>query len=118
MWRLGCELARLVRGAWRNDRLRVPPGEGRLLRIEPPDIVRIGPHLVEVISRTVGESPRGPYVALGCRCGDRTGGLCVELAGHRPVATFGWSHEGQREPIDEHDIAVFGRSRRSARAGL
>ena len=53
MWKLATALARLLHWWWRSDRIRAPPSEGRLLRLEPPCFLRIAGEPAEVVSRHV-----------------------------------------------------------------
>src|SRR5215475_6028072 len=109
MQRLAKDLVQLIRSWWRADRLRISPREGRLLRISPPAIVRIGSQLFEVVSRTTGEGPAGPYVTYRCSSGDRSCNLLVELAGTSSIAAISLTRDNE-EPVQiaEDDIEVFG----------
>ena len=60
------DLLRLLSRWWRVDRVRVSPTEGRLLRLEPPCILRIGDRVLEVVRRKVGQTPDGAYVEYDC----------------------------------------------------
>ena len=59
-------LTELVGHWWQGDRVRVSPAQGRLLRLQPPCILRIGDRVYEVIDRRVGNVPEGAFVAYGC----------------------------------------------------
>ena len=82
--------------------------EGRLLAHCPPAIVGIGSQLFEVVSRTTGEGPAGPYVIYRCSSGDRTCNLSVELAGNDTIAAIRLSYAEASVQLSEDDIEVYG----------
>jgi hypothetical protein len=108
MWSMVRDILRLIRCWWQIDRPRVSPREGRLLRISPPAIVKIGSQLFEVVSRTAGEGPAGPYVVYRCCSGDRSCDLTVELAGTAAIAAISLACGDTTVQLSEDDVEVFG----------
>lgn len=107
MWRLVASLWSLGLSWWRVDRLRISPREGRLLRISPPAILRIGSRLLEVVSRNVGENAAGPFVAYECRCGEEVSELWVAPVSHCHTTAIRWQHAGRDEWLDADEVELY-----------
>lgn len=100
----------LVRSWWRGDRVRASPREGRLLRIAPGSLIRVGSTLATVCRRCVGQTAKGPYVLYCCE-GDT--GPCqlwvTPLAStYRPRVR--WVEFGRENVLTEDEVEVFPRS--------
>ena len=106
MLRLLRNLIQLARAWWQVDRPRISPSVGRLLRIEPPAILRIGPQVAGVVGRSVGEDGSGPYVVYHCQVGSEACQLRVPFP-LSPLATLHWSRGEARWDLMEEDIEVF-----------
>lgn len=107
MRRILHDLRRLLARWWRIDRPRSSPREGRLLRIAPPAIVRVGDQLAEVVLRSVGEDDDGPYVVYRCQCGDQTCQLRVAPLGDTYRSTARWTRGDLERLVPEDEIEVF-----------
>jgi hypothetical protein len=64
-----------LRAWWSVDRIRASPHEGRLYRLRPGWIVRVGDHVAEVESVSPDSSTAAAAGAAGivCRCRDAAG---------------------------------------------
>lgn len=101
------ELFQLVQSAVCRDRIRVPPSDGRLLRLSPPCVLMIGTETVSIVGRTVGSRKGRPCVRYELESQRSTGTLVVELQQNlRCEITLEASSIHQ--PIAEDDIVVFG----------
>ena len=107
MWDIARDICRLILRWWQADRPRVSPREGRLLRIQPAAILRIGNHMAEVLRRTVGEDASGPYVIYHCQSGTRASELYLRPLGIHGHVTLLWSEENSVRELTEDEIEVF-----------
>jgi hypothetical protein len=96
------QLWRLVHSWWRQDRIRLSPTEGRLLRLEPPCFLVIDGQPFEIVKRTLRPSDREPVAVYTCRtCGSELmirQGLTPEIL---------WHHQGVVRRLHETDIEVY-----------
>lgn len=98
---------RLIRAWWHADRVRVSPREGRLLRLQPPCIVRIGREYAQVSRRCNGQTDAGPYVRYDCTVDNRHASLLVELNPDLKDQAVFWTVDGETERYAADDIEVF-----------
>ena len=91
---------------WYADRIRISPREGRLLRIEPGAVLRIGNYLLEIITRGTGDDPIGPFVAYYSE-GESLS--CVLVA--RPLPNgrcqILWKYGDVSRELEEEEIEVL-----------
>ena len=101
-------LLRLLCSWWRVDRVRVSPTEGKLLRLEPPCMLRIGERVLEVVRRSVGQTPDGTYVAYTCEDNPGVCELRVFPVGltHQPTVQLVTSESCT--VLDADEIEVYG----------
>ena len=99
---------RLLRSWWRADRVRLSPGEGRLLRLGAPCILRFGGRYVQVMRRRTGQTPGGPYVCYECEVDGQTGELWVEPTGERLPPRVAWREGGVVRVLAADEVEVFG----------
>ncbi|MEX2216808.1 MAG: hypothetical protein WD768_22025 [Phycisphaeraceae bacterium] len=111
---LFARLVRLLRWWWQADRVRISPREGRLLRLRPPCILRIGEAYVQVHRRCTGSLATGPYVLYECTIDSQPGQLIVSPG---PPGAPGppsgsklikWRLAGETQDLDADDVEVFG----------
>ena len=107
-------IARLVkqvwqqaRSWWRHDRIRVSPREGRLLRLQPGDLLQIDGLQVEVLSRSVE-----PTLRLVCQIDFGRAELTITQSptGHPEIIS--WTTDTECRRLSEDEIEVWPRSRR------
>ena len=87
----------LLHSWWRGDRVRIAPGEGRLLRLKPPCLLLIADQPAQVCRRTV----RGRRVIYFCRSVLGIGRLTIDRFGVQ------WRRRRQVKQMHESDIEVF-----------
>ncbi len=107
--------ARLARSFWEVDRVRAPPGEGRLLRIRPPSILMVEGRAAEVLARSVGDGASGPYVLYRCRSASGPCQLRVAPVGPGWRPRLRWMENGVERELSEGEVEVFARNGRKAR---
>lgn len=78
---LASTIAHLLHWWWRSDRIRAPPGEGRLLRLAPGDFLRIASESAQVVSRQVMRDGDEPLIVYRCETATASVELVVRLAG-------------------------------------
>jgi hypothetical protein len=103
------EFWRLVRQWWQVDRIRVSPRQGRLLRIEPPAIIRVDAMIAQVLSRSTGCNGAGPYVAYECRTERGRAQLRICPVG-LACQQVSWVEEGQAREVTEDAIEIYGQA--------
>lgn len=101
-------LVRLARSWWRCDRPRASPREGRLLRLTPPCLLRVGDTLVELTSRTVGETAAGPYLVYRGRSPTGPCSIRVRPVGPRGAATARGLGSLPERSLSDDDVEVLG----------
>jgi hypothetical protein len=98
-------LADALRVWWQQDRIRISPNEGRLLRLQIPCILTVNGNLVELTGRTVFRSSTGNYVVYR---GVVTGpGFPCELAVWPEKNLVRWTDRGGTRSLDPGDVEVF-----------
>ena len=102
------KLLALVRSWWRCDRVRVSPREGRLLRLKPPCLVRVGDTIIDVTSRTVGETAAGCYLLYRGHSSTGPCSIRVRPSGPRGVVTASGSGFREARPLSDEDVEVLG----------
>ncbi len=105
----GRSLCRLLADAlriwWQQDRIRISPNEGRLLRLQIPCILAIDGNLIELTGRTVCRSSTGNYVVYrGVATGSR---FPCELAVEPEQNLVRWTDRGGTRSLDPGDVEVF-----------
>lgn len=103
MW---AELRRLIRAWWSDDRIRVSPREGRLLRLEPGDVVVVRGCAAEIRARTERRELVPPRVCYDCARSTGTARLTV-LAESGACGTVEWVTDDAAEPRDPEAIEPF-----------
>ena len=107
---------------WSHDQIRTSPAEGRLLRVEPGDILTVRGLDVTVLERAVIESPAGPGLQFTCRTATGTGELQLTIPdrglgqglGQRPLQLL-WQDSDGPSPIHAYEIEVWPRTKRTGR---
>ena len=107
--RLAEAVARLVRSWWRVDRIRVSPGEGKLLHLQPGALITIDDQRAEIVGRS---TPTGDEVIYDCRTGDATAQLVVRLCRRSHGLQVEWVEQGRSRAVAETDVIVWRRSGR------
>ena len=107
---------RLLRSAWlaarwwwKVDRVRISPREGRLLRLEPPCLLRLGGLWAQVVGREVATGGAGPSVVY--RLNADAGSAVLRVArrpGCRALSVHLRAGAGE-ESLPEEEIEVFPR---------
>lgn len=59
-------LLKILCNWWRQDRVRIAPGEGRLLRLSPGDLIMINGEPFEILERAVSGSEDTATVTYDC----------------------------------------------------
>lgn len=98
-------LARLIRDWWRIDRVRISPCEGRLLRLQPGDLLRLEGMTLTVIAREIDPDESG--VRYRCEGEGLIGELWVGLVAARQADEVVWSREGCRWRLPAGEIEVY-----------
>jgi hypothetical protein len=103
------KLCRLIRLWWTGDRIRVSPIEGRLLRVQPGDLLSVAGTDIEVVDRfVIGESS----LCLICRTQQGTAELHVPVfSRHEPQEVL-WIDSGRELRLTPSDVEVWPRGRR------
>ena len=104
---------------WSHDQIRTSPAEGRLLRVEPGDILTVRGLDVTVLERAVIESPAGTGLQFTCRTATGTGELQLTIPdqgpgqglGQRPLQ-FVWQESDGPSPIHAYEIEIWPRAKR------
>ncbi|RLS75469.1 MAG: hypothetical protein DWI02_12395 [Planctomycetota bacterium] len=108
---------------WSHDQIRTSPAEGRLLRVEPGDILTVRGLDVTVLERAVIESPAGPGLQFTCRTATGTGELQLTIPDQGPGQGLGqrlgqvplqlvWQESDGPSPIHACEIEVWPRAKR------
>ncbi len=105
LWR---DLGQLVWSSWKRDRIRASPVEGRLLRIQPGDLLTLDGIDAEVLDRSVTEGPTGPCVRLMCRIESRFVELHLTIAEDESSQLI-WIESGRSHQISADDVQVWPR---------
>ncbi len=108
-------LVRLIRDWWRIDRVRISPREGRLLRLQPGDLLQLEGMTVTVIARQV--YPRRVYprrvdpdasgVRYRCEGAGFGGELWVGLDAGRQADEVVWSRQGCQQRLPAVEVEVY-----------
>ncbi len=97
----------LCRSILKQDRVRISPSEGRLLRLSPPCVLTIGSRTVRIVSRMVSETGSGPIVTYECETESGLAELIVRL--NRMLSSDVTLFEnGVEYQLAESDVVVFG----------
>jgi hypothetical protein len=106
------KLYQLIRLWWTGDRIRVSPVEGRLLRIQPGDLLSVAGIEVEVIDRfLIAES----YLCLICHTPQGTAELHVPVFSQAAPQEVLWIESGDERRLTAADVEVWPRGRRGSR---
>ena len=96
------QLWRLLHSWWRQDRIRLSPAEGRLLRLEPPCFLVIDGEPFEVVKRTLRPSDKEPVAVYAFRT---SASELMVRQGLTPEIV--WQHQGVVRRLHETDIEVY-----------
>jgi hypothetical protein len=96
---------RLLHSWWQADRIRISPGAGQLLRLEPPCWLYLDGQYVEVVDRTVCAGQQ--QVIYGCRTRTGVGNLVVDLV--KTDLTAQWLEGDKVVWLAAADVEVFAR---------
>ena len=108
---------------WSHDQIRTSPAEGRLLRIEPGDILTVRGLDVTVLERAVIESPTGHGLRFTCRTATGTRELQLKIPDQGPGQGLGqrlgqgplqlvWQESDGPSPIHAYEIEIWPRAKR------
>jgi hypothetical protein len=104
------KLCQLIRLWWTGDRIRVSPVEGRLLRIQPGDLLSVAGMDVEVVDRLViAESS----LCLVCRTPQGTAELHVPVFSKAEQQQVLWIEPDGELRLTQSDVEVWPRGRRA-----
>jgi hypothetical protein len=106
IWR---DLLNTVRTWWDTDRIRVSPNDGRLLRIQPGDLMTIEGLDIEVLDRSLNSTERGELLQLNCRGPLGTATLTVAIDTEVINQKATWAQSGFERPIDLDEIQIWSR---------
>lgn len=98
-------LVRLIRDWWQVDRVRISPREGRLLRLQPGDLLRLEGMTVTVIARRVDPDASG--VRYRCEGAGFGGELWVGLDAGRQADEVVWSRQGCQQRLPAVEVEVY-----------
>jgi hypothetical protein len=98
----------LLRSWWQVDRIRVSPNAGRLLRLRPGNIVCIADRDIEVVSRSVSQSPSGPSICYRCRSADGSAQLCVTPIVCGAGERITWKEKAVERSLTADEVEVWG----------
>lgn len=97
----------LCRSVLKQDRVRISPSEGRLLRLSPPCVLTIGRRTVRIVSRAVSETVSGPIVTYECETDAGEADLIVRLT-RTLKSDVSLRENGIERELAESDFVVFG----------
>ncbi|MGR9108759.1 MAG: hypothetical protein ACU843_17720 [Gammaproteobacteria bacterium] len=94
---------------WRSDRIRISPGEGRLLRIAAPCILEIDGERWFVEFRESLRDEYGPSISYRCRDEkDRESEIRVSPSSHTGSRNeVLWTRDGQVRWLDESEVGIY-----------
>jgi hypothetical protein len=98
----------LLRSWWQVDRIRVSPSAGRLLRLQPGNIVGIADRDIEVVSRCVSQSPSGSSICYQCRSADGSAQLCVTPVVFGVGERITWTEKDLERSLTADEVEVWG----------
>jgi hypothetical protein len=102
-----------IRLWWTGDRIRVSPVEGRLLRVQPGDLLSVAGIDVEVIDRVlIAESS----LCLICHTAQGTAELHVPVFSNPEPPEVLWFESGREHRLNPADVDVWPRGRRTSRS--
>jgi hypothetical protein len=99
-------LLRLLRSWWRVDRVRISPREGALLRLQPPCVLEIGNHRVEVVARRETKEEQ-TVVVYNCNTDQGPATLRINLADQGCTTAVYWQMQGSIYQLSPADIQVY-----------
>lgn len=102
------KLCQLIQLWWTGDRIRVSPVEGRLLRIQPGDLLSVAGNDVEVVDRFV-ISERS--LCLICRTQQGIAELHVPVFSKSESQEVLWFESGDELRLTAADVEVWPRGR-------
>jgi hypothetical protein len=99
----------LVKSWWRDDRIRVSPREGRLLRLHPPCHLLIHGNPVQVLERKSQPPGSDGAASIVYSCWTTSGPaeLLVESGDFSNAARVTWRHQGCVENVLEAEIEIY-----------
>lgn len=103
------DLCQFVWQWWTGDRIRVSPVEGRLLRVQPGDILSVAGIDVEVVDRTVIAERS---LCLICRTQRGTAELHIPVFLKAERQEIVWAEAGGERTLTTADIEVWPRGYR------
>ena len=102
------QVGKLVSIWWRVDAIRVSPRQGRLLRLRPGTLLRVGDQHATVVARRVCQGSDGPVVIYDCLVDERPGELRVPMSQGQQSTDVDWSHTAGCQRLPADDVEVFG----------
>ena len=106
--RMMTSVVRALRSWWRADRIRVPPREGQLLRLQPGWILILDGCPVEVLERCVCQAA-GTEVTYHCAGERASAELRVAAMDRGRRAAARWQGEGTARILSEEQIEILER---------
>jgi hypothetical protein len=106
-WALARRVGRLLHSWWHGDRIRIPPAEGRMLRLRPPCFLVVSGQPLEIIGRHVRQGAGKTSVVYSCQTRTGLGKLLVEPGSALPALTIEWHENGKVLRLMEADVEVF-----------
>lgn len=96
-------LVRLIRDWWQVDRVRISPREGRLLRLQPGDLLQLEGMTVTIIA----VDPDASGVRYRCEGAGFSGELWVGLDAGRQADEVVWSRQGCQQRLPAVEVEVY-----------
>ena len=104
--RLLADFFALIRSWWLVDRIRVGPGEGRILRLHAGSLILVRNRPVEVVGRRVRRNGSRVTVVYECRGAEGDAQLVVVTAEFGDCLLL-WIDDGRTQKIEETEVAIY-----------
>jgi len=103
------DLHRLILSWWKSDRIRASPRDGRLLRVQPGDLLTIGTIHVEILDRSTQDCPAGRSLQLNCQSESGSAVLSVTITDNQQQTKVVLNESGCRRQFDIDEIQIWPR---------
>ncbi len=98
-----------LRAWWESDRIRASPRDGRLLRIQVGDLLKVEHLEFEVVSRSLDSTGHRQLLRLSCLGSSGPASLEVVVDENITRQTATWNHSGIECDIDQNEVQVWPR---------